>query len=142
MLAQTVQAGVVGQTGPQPKVLAFEDKRRATGVEENLAICAPGNGKAERVCDIGKNECRRFAVAGGAVVGSGYDRLGDLVDVGGSVLDLDVQAGVCSLLADARDGEEAIHPAAYLFRSLQTRPSRSGRCHTRCRRCPPRSRLQ
>lgn len=100
MLAQTIQARVLWQTRAESKVLVFKDNWRSGGVEKNFAALASYYREAEWIFFILEPE----VVATGTCLSIGRtleDRVWDLIDLIGRILDLDVQSlvfGDCQLL--------------------------------------------
>ena len=66
VLAQSIQAWVLGQAGTQAQVLTFKDQAGGARIEEYVAVAAADDGEAERVYHIFELEiCRgRSAVPG------------------------------------------------------------------------------
>lgn len=100
MFTQTIQAGVLWQTRAESKVLVFKDNWRSRGVEENFAALASYYGEAKWIFFILELE----VVAAGTCLSVGRtleNRVWDLIDLIGRILDLDVQSlvfGDCQLL--------------------------------------------
>lgn len=91
MFAQAIQARIVRETRTQSHVLIFKHDLSCRCVEENFAALTSDHGERERVLFVLELEGRAIAAAC-AAIWTFKDRLGNLVDFVGRVLDLDVQA--------------------------------------------------
>lgn len=95
MLAQAIQTRALGQTRPEPEILALEHQARRRGVKEHIAVALARDREAEGVLNVVEF---KLAITGVGPVGAWASKDGGrhLVDLIGSVLDLDMEAGVCA----------------------------------------------
>lgn len=96
MLAKSVEIWIVGEFGSQAQILRLKDKRCSRRVKEDLT----GLGASNRE---GKGVGLVVELQGGPLgapslrPGTGEDRFGNLVDIVGFVLNLDMETVICSL---------------------------------------------
>lgn len=93
MLTKTVQVRVLGKLGSEPEVLRLKDQAGGRSIEQDLSGLSPRDGEGEWLFGVVEGESRfpcRIAPCNGR---PGKDRFGDLVNVIGGVLDLDMQTG-------------------------------------------------
>nr|POE90178.1 hypothetical protein CFP56_20645 [Quercus suber] len=109
VLAESVQAWSMGQLRPEPQVLSLEDERGRRGVEQRLDAMAAiaRDRKAEGLGHIVKGE---GGMGDGSRRGASEDGSRDLVDLGGIILDLDMETriyarGVVSTVLDTDYGK-------------------------------------
>lgn len=88
---KTIQVGRWRQSGPQTEVLRLKDKRCSRCVEEGFVGLPTRNGKRERVVGPGECQGRVFRVDTFIIGRTRPDRLLDLEDLFGSIVDLDVK---------------------------------------------------